>query len=211
MRAKHSRHTNGEVKQELHSAPAGTISTAKSAEGKNMNAAALAGTGGGGGGGGGGEGRPPPADVEVLRRAAQGERAPGAPSVPEVAEAMVRLAEGGPSAPVPRDLVEGRFELVYSTLLRKLPLVDWGYMPTKEIMDWDLEAEEMRLAIETLPFAPELNVLGAGLRYDETTSTLSYRVKEKPESTWRVFYADAGLFAADSSKTGLCLVRRLDA
>ena len=158
-----------------------------------------------------GKGDTPPADVEVLRRAAQGERAPGAPSVPEVAEAMARLAEGGPSAPVPRELVEGRFELVYSTLLRKLPLVDWGYMPTKEIMDWDLEAEEMRLAIETLPFVPELNVLGAGLRYDETTSTLSYRVKEKPESTWRVFYADAGLFAADSSKTGLCLVRRLDA
>ena len=68
----------------------------------------------------------------------------------------------------------------------------------------------MRLAIETLPFLPQLDVLGKGLRYDEASSTLTYRVKEKPESSWRVFYADDGLFAADSSKTGLCLVRRLD-
>ena len=160
--------------------------------------------------GGAAGGAPPAADVEVLRRAAQGERAPGAPSVPEVAEAMGRLAVAGPTAPVPRGLVEGRFELVYSTLLRQLPLVDWGYMPTREVMDWDLEGGEMRLSIETLPFLPQLDVLGKGLRYDEARSTLTYRVKEKPESSWRVFYADDGLFAAESSKTGLCLVKRLD-
>mgnify|MGYP004140561339 CR=1 FL=1 len=41
-----------------------------------------------------------------------------------------------------------------------------------------------------MPFLPQLDVLGKGLRYDEASSTLTYRVKEKPESSWRVFYAD---------------------
>ena len=111
-----------------------------------------------------------------------------------------------------------------STLLRKAPLIGeaLGYMPTRETMDWDLEAGEMRLAIETLPFLPTIDVKGTGLAFDAETATFSYQITKtetgpdgeqvevkKPESTWRVLYADDALFAADSSKTGLCLVKRL--
>ena len=122
---------------------------------------------------------------------------------------MERLRKDNSSSSVPRELVEGQFELVYSTLLRKLPLVDWGYMPTKETIVWDLDNEEMRLTIETLPFLPTIDVVGNSLTYDEATSTLTYQIRDKPPSTWRVFYANDTLFAADSSKTGLCLVRRI--
>ena len=113
-------------------------------------------------------------------------------------------------------------------------------MPTRETMDWDLEAGEMRLAIETLPFLPTIDVKGTGLAFDAETATFRYQITKtetgpdgeqvevkKPESTWRVLYADDALFAADSSKvstcgrragrsgglttnqTGLCLVKRL--
>ena len=120
----------------------------------------------------------------------------------------------------------------------------------------------MRLAIETLPFLPTIDVKGTGLAFDAETATFRYQVRrrssqhrawageghgltgnqitktetgpdgeqvevKKPESTWRVLYADDALFAADSSKvrtcgrragrsggltkkkTGLCLVKRL--
>ena len=148
--------------------------------------------------------------VSVLERAiSTANSSASRPSVPDVAQAMERLRKDNSSSSVPRELVEGQFELVYSTLLRKLPLVDWGYMPTKETIVWDLDNEEMRLAIETLPFLPTIDVVGNSLTYDEATSTLTYQIRDKPPSTWRVFYANDTLFAADSSKTGLCLVRRI--
>ena len=148
--------------------------------------------------------------VSVLERAiSTANSSASRPSVPDVAQAMERLRKDNSSSSVPRELVEGQFELVYSTLLRKLPLVDWGYMPTKETIVWDLDNEEMRLTIETLPFLPTIDVVGNSLTYDEATSTLTYQIRDKPPSTWRVFYANDTLFAADSSKTGLCLVRRI--
>ncbi|XRB01641.1 hypothetical protein NFJ02_12g09920 [Pycnococcus provasolii] len=148
--------------------------------------------------------------ISVLERAiSTANSSASRPSVPDVAQAMERLRKDNSSSSVPRELVEGQFELVYSTLLRKLPLVDWGYMPTKETIVWDLDNEEMRLTIETLPFLPTIDVVGNSLTYDEATSTLTYQIRDKPPSTWRVFYANDTLFAADSSKTGLCLVRRI--
>ena len=79
------------------------------------------------------------------------------------------------------------------------------------MLRWDLEARALALEIETLPLVPPLRVVGRELEWDGA-SVLTYRVGERPPSAWDVFHVDeaAGVAAAESSVTGLNVLRRLD-
>ena len=104
----------------------------------------------------------------------------------------------------------GLWELVFSSAAAKLPLID-GYMPNKEELRFDLAAQRMELAIETLPLLPRMNVVGEDLSWDEQAQTLTYVVGKKPPSQWRVLFVDRdqGVIAARSSVTGLNVIHRV--
>ena len=107
---------------------------------------------------------------------------------------------------------DGRWELVWSSAATKLPLLN-GYMPNRELLSWDLQAAQLRLEIETLPFLPKISIVGEGLAFDEAAQTLTYAIKDKPPSQWRLLYVDraAGVMAARSSVTGLNVIKRVSA
>ena len=64
------------------------------------------------------------------------------------------------------------------------------------------------LTVETLPFLPEIKIRGENLAYDED-GLLKYTVGDKPPSTWDVFHAADGVVCAESSATGLNVIRRI--
>ena len=110
-------------------------------------------------------------------------------------------------------MVNGSFELIYSSAVAKLPVVGawWdGYLPNREIIKFDLENGELRLCVETFPFVPTIDIIGENLIYDEITASLEYTVKGKTKaSNWDILYADQDVIAAKSSVTGLNVIRRL--
>lgn len=114
---------------------------------------------------------------------------------------------------IPRNLVEGTFELIYSSAVANLPLIGSildGYLPNKEIIVFDLENGKLSLTVETLPMIPSIDIEGEGLTYDEATSTLEYTVTGKSVSSqWAILYADETLLAAKSSVTGLNVIKRI--
>ena len=141
----------------------------------------------------------------VLAQAADDRSAPAA----EVIRALKEIECAPPPAATAEDL-SGRWELVFSTAAAKLPLID-GYMPNREVLEWDLAARRLKLEIETLPLLPKVRVVGEELTFDAASQTLTYSVKQKPPSQWRVLHVDRanGLLAARSSVTGLNLIRKL--
>jgi len=112
-------------------------------------------------------------------------------------------------AATPADL-GGTWELVFSSAAAKLPFVD-GYMPNRELLEWDVSCGQLRLTIETLPFLPPVRVTGEALQWDGAAQTLRYTVGQKPRSEWRLLLLDReyGVIAARSSVTGLNIIRRL--
>ena len=145
----------------------------------------------------------------VLSRCALDRDAPAA----EVLATLEQLDRGaGLSRPVisAADLQGHRWELIFSSAAAKLPLLD-GYMPNREVLTWDLERSRLELEIETLPLLPKIRVVGEDLAWDEPAQTLTYSVKQKPPSFWRILFFDAaaGVLAAKSSVTGLNVIRRL--
>lgn len=96
--------------------------------------------------------------------------------------------------------VAGSFDLVFSSTLAKVPLIN-GYMPTKEVITWDIEGAKMKLVsfswmqmhkversaglmdwwqdIETLPFLPKVLVEGNNLTWNEAASKVAYTIKNK--------------------------------
>lgn len=118
------------------------------------------------------------------------------------------------STPIPRALVEGTYELIYSSAVANLPLglgsILDGYLPNKEIINFDLKGGLLSLRVETLPFLPSIDIEGENLTYDDATSNLVYTVKGKNKSSaWTVLYADETLLAAKSSVTGLNVIKKL--
>ena len=101
----------------------------------------------------------------------------------------------------------GTWELVWNDKLAKVPVVN-GYMPNRETLVWDLDGRALDLRVETLPFLPEVKIRGDGLSYDD--GVLEYTVGDKRPSTWDVFHAADGVVCAESSATGLNVIRRID-
>ena len=64
-----------------------------------------------------------------------------------------------------------------------------------------------------LRFLPRISIVGEGLAFDEAAQTLTYAIKDKPPSQWRLLYLDraAGVMAARSSVTGLNVIKRVSA
>mmetsp|Transcript_122349 Transcript_122349/g.307681 ORF Transcript_122349/g.307681 Transcript_122349/m.307681 type:complete len:177 (-) Transcript_122349:122-652(-) len=106
--------------------------------------------------------------------------------------------------------VEGTHELVFSSALAGVPLLE-GYMPTREVMSFSFGTGGlMQLEVETLPFLPSIQIVGEDCTFNDHTATISYRIRGKSEtSTWRVVYADGEVLAAVSSVTGLNIARRV--
>ena len=171
----------------------------------------LGGEGGEGGGatsGGVGDG----AARAVVRCAlTRGEVGPAVLAALEELERRAAAADGlaASVAAEPADL-GGTWELVFSSAAAKLPLLD-GYMPNRELLEWDVRGGQLRLTIETLPFLPPVRVTGEALEWDGAEQALRYTVGEKPRSEWRLLFLDreSGVIAARSSVTGLNIIRRL--
>ena len=106
-----------------------------------------------------------------------------------------------------RESFGGVWELVWNDKLAKVPVVN-GYMPNRETLAWDLDAGVLDLRVETLPFLPEIKIRGENLSYEN--GILNYTVGDKPPSTWDVFHAADGVVCAESSATGLNVIRRID-
>ena len=96
------------------------------------------------------------------------------------------------------------------TAAAKLPLID-GYMPNKEVLNWDLENRQLDLEIETFKLLPNIKVVGKELSWDERAQTLTYTVEKKQPSKWTLNFLDRenGVIAARSSVTGLNVIQRL--
>ena len=124
----------------------------------------------------------------------------------DVVAALAVLRAERPRPPT-RESFGGVWELVWNDKLAKVPVVN-GYMPNRETLVWDLDAGVLDLRVETLPFLPEVKIRGENLTYDE--GVLCYAVGDKPPSTWDVFHAADGVVCAESSATGLNVIRRID-
>ena len=135
----------------------------------------------------------------------------------DVTELLESLEEQQPPPSVPKEFLEGTFELVFSSAVKELPFVGMfydGYMPSKEIMNFNFTAGEMTLTVETLPLMPQIDIVGDKLTWDPEKATLSYIIEgreEMPPSTWQILYASEHVLAARSSVTGLNVVRRIEA
>ena len=130
---------------------------------------------------------------------------------PEVLRALEEVKGCPAGLPACADDLDGAaWELVFSSGAAKLPLID-GYMPNRELLNWDFAENEMRLEIETFSFLPSINVVGKGLQFDESAQTLTYQINDKPPSDWRLLSFDRtnGVIAARSSVTGLNVIKRL--
>ena len=125
----------------------------------------------------------------------------------DVVAALAVLRAERPRPPT-RDSFGGTWELVWNDKLAKVPVVN-GYMPNRETLIWDLDAGVLDLRVETLPLLPEIKIRGENLTYAD--GVLSYNVGgDKPPSTWDVFHAADGVVCAESSATGLNVIRRID-
>jgi hypothetical protein len=125
----------------------------------------------------------------------------------DVVAALAVLRAERPRPPT-RDSFGGTWELVWNDKLAKVPVIN-GYMPNRETLVWDLDAGVLDLRFETLPFLPEIKIRGENLTYEDD-GVLNYNVGDKPSSTWDVFHAAAGVVCAESSATGLNVIRRID-
>ena len=124
----------------------------------------------------------------------------------DVAAALAVLRAERPRPPT-RESFAGTWELIWNDKLAKVPVVN-GYMPNRETLVWDLEAGVLDLRVETLPLLPEVKIRGENLTYED--GVLTYEVGDKPPSTWDVFHAADGVVCAESSATGLNVIRRID-
>ena len=124
----------------------------------------------------------------------------------DVVAALAVLRAERPRPPT-RESFGGVWELVWNDKLAKVPVVN-GYMPNRETLVWDLDAGVLDLRVETLPFLPEIKIRGENLTYED--GVLRYEVGDKPPSTWDVFHAADGVVCAESSATGLNVIRRID-
>ena len=125
----------------------------------------------------------------------------------DVVAALAVLRAERPRPPT-RESFGGTWELVWNDKLAKVPVVN-GYMPNRETLIWDLDAGVLDLRVETLPLLPEIKIRGENLTYAD--GVLSYNVGgDKPPSTWDVFHAADGVVCAESSATGLNVIRRID-
>ena len=125
----------------------------------------------------------------------------------DVVAALAVLRAERPRPPTPESF-GGVWELVWNDKLAKVPVVN-GYMPNRETLIWDLDAGVLDLRVETLPLLPEIKIRGENLTYAD--GVLSYNVGgDKPPSTWDVFHAADGVVCAESSATGLNVIRRID-
>ena len=98
--------------------------------------------------------------------------------------------------------------MVWNDKLAKVPVIN-GYMLNRETLVWDLDGRVLDLRVETLPLLPEIKIRGENLTYAD--GVLSYNVGgDKPPSTWDVFHAADGVVCAESSATGLNVIRRID-
>ena len=124
----------------------------------------------------------------------------------DVVAALAVLRAERPRPPT-RDSFGGTWELVWNDKLAKVPVVN-GYMPNRETLTWDLDGRVLDLRVETLPLLPEIKIRGENLTYED--GLLDYNVGDKPPSTWDVFHAADGVVCAESSATGLNVIRRID-
>ena len=123
----------------------------------------------------------------------------------DVVAALAVLRAERPRPPTPESF-GGVWELVWNDKLAKVPVVN-GYMPNRETLVWDLDGRALDLRVETLPFLPEIKIRGENLTYSD--GVLKYTVGDKPPSTWDVFHAADGVVCAESSATGLNVIRRI--
>ena len=124
----------------------------------------------------------------------------------DVVAALAVLRAERPRPPS-RDSFGGTWELVWNDKLAKVPVIN-GYMPNRETLVWDLDGRALDLRVETLPFLPEVKIRGENLVYAD--GVLNYSVGDKAPSTWDVFHAADGVVCAESSATGLNVIRRID-
>lgn len=152
-------------------------------------------------------------DREVVRRAGL----EGSDSFPaaEVLEALTQMeaaaqVAGGGQESIQEGMVEGRYVLVFSSVLIGIPFVD-GFMPNREVLEFAFgPAGCMSLKVETLPFLPSLDIVGEDCAFDAASRTVSYRIRGKTEtSIWSIIYVDKDVIAARSNVTGLNIARRL--
>jgi hypothetical protein len=126
----------------------------------------------------------------------------------QVVAALEQL-ERAPCTTVCEEDLGGRHELIFSSAIAKVPLVK-GYMPNTEIITFDFQEKRLTLLIETLPFLPQITVIGDDLRFDPSDNTATYRTGNKDKkSVWQFFHCDGleGVVAARSSVTGLNIIR----
>ena len=138
------------------------------------------------------------------------------------------LSTGTTSTSIPKDLVTGAFELIFSSSVANLPVVGFlckGYMPNREIISFDFDEDgkrgKLKLDVETIPnVIPTITIIGDDLMYNEETNTISYKVRKNNKkdgstssdvktSEWKILFATDKIVAAKSSLTGYNVIRRV--
>ena len=123
-------------------------------------------------------------------------------------------SDGEDSMIIEQENVTGRFDLIFSSSVASLPIIGPilnGYLPNREVINFDFDNKLMHLKVETFPpFLPPFNIYGTNLNWDSNDTTISYTIKGKDKATeWKILYADESIVAAKSSVTGFNVIQRL--
>lgn len=157
--------------------------------------------------------------VAILRQAAEYRSVPSNDLTQILEDLLEDINENNSNNEnnIPIEYVHGTFDLIFSSAVANLPIIGtWlfdGYLPNREIISFDLfdKQPQLTLVVETFPFLPPFTIIGNNLLFDPKTSTLSYCIEGKDStSLWKILYADETIIAAQSSVTGLNLIRRID-
>eukprot|EP00232_Nephroselmis_pyriformis_P022554 CAMPEP_0182855724 /NCGR_PEP_ID=MMETSP0034_2-20130328/2017_1 /TAXON_ID=156128 /ORGANISM="Nephroselmis pyriformis, Strain CCMP717" /LENGTH=203 /DNA_ID=CAMNT_0024986729 /DNA_START=1 /DNA_END=612 /DNA_ORIENTATION=- len=149
--------------------------------------------------------------VQVVRNAAL-KREGAADDVIAALDAMQEAA----GQPVDKSLIEGKWELVFSSSIGKVPLVK-GYMPVQEIITFEgLGAENGFIRLDTdVLFGLTMSMYpGDVFNWDAERAELEFNFRKReggePSAlkSWAFFYGDGEVLAARSSGTGLNVLRR---
>ena len=138
-------------------------------------------------------------------------------AIPE--DMLRRLESDRLTCPPPQDQVEGVWELVFSTFVQGVPLIN-GYLPVQEYITVSFAERAMSLEttlIRALPrdWQPKFKIYpGDVFLWDAQTAELTFNLRVRPDAapkevkSWQVLYADSAHLLVRSG-TGYNLMKRV--
>ena len=98
---------------------------------------------------------------------------------------------------IPKAMLDGSFELVYSSAVANFPIIGtWfdGYLPNKEIINFDLEMESSNFLLRHFPFYRRSILSARIFRTTKPQPRLSILWEERRKQVNGIFYTRIGVF-----------------